>query len=128
MSEAATKSAVLLALGARPGLRLFNNPVGQGWQGELLRHAGGTVMLGHARAVRYGLCPGSSDLVGWRSHTVTAADVGRALAVFTALEIKAPGGQHPVTPEQRAFLDAVTAAGGIAGVARSPEDAAGIVG
>lgn len=61
--------------------------------------------------VRYGLCPGSSDLIGWRTVLVTPAMVGRRLAVFTALELKAPG-EGP-SESQADFLDAVRLAGGV---------------
>lgn len=110
MSESATLAAIRLALGTEPGLRLFRNQVGAA------RNTAGHL-------VRFGLCPGSSDLIGWRSVLITPAHVGTTLAVFCAVEVKAPGGTHPVTADQRRFLAAVEAAGGIAGVARSPEQA-----
>ena len=57
--------------------------------------------------VRYGLCVGSSDLVGVR----------RADGKFIALEVKSSTGR--TTEEQRMFLRLVFGAGGIAGVVRS---------
>jgi len=110
MSETATLQSIRLALGTLPGLRLFRNNVGMLPDRE-------------GRPVRFGLHPGSSDLIGWRSITITPDMVGKQVAVFTALEVKAPGGTHRVTAEQRHFLDTVEAAGGFAGVARSPEQA-----
>jgi hypothetical protein len=71
--------------------------------------------------VRYGLQPGSSDLIGWRTVTITPEMVGQQVAVFTSIEVKTATGR--VKPEQQQWLDAVQAAGGIAGVARSVEDA-----
>jgi hypothetical protein len=71
--------------------------------------------------VRYGLQPGSSDLIGWRTVTITPDMVGQRIAVFTSIEVKTATGR--VKPEQQQWLDAVQAAGGIAGVARSVEDA-----
>ena len=71
--------------------------------------------------VRYGLQPGSSDLIGWTSRTITPEMVGTQVAIFTSIEVKTPTGR--VKPEQQQWLDAVQAAGGIAGVARSVEDA-----
>ena len=71
--------------------------------------------------VRYGLQPGSSDLIGWTIRTVTPEMVGQQVAVFTSIEVKTPTGR--LRPEQQQWLDAVQAAGGIAGVARSVEDA-----
>lgn len=110
MSETAALQAIRLALGCVPGLRLFRNNVG-----ALKDQAG--------RLVRYGLAAGSSDLIGWRSITITPEMVGLQVAIFTALEVKAPGGTHRVTAEQHTFLRNVEAAGGIAGVARSPDQA-----
>jgi dihydroxyacid dehydratase/phosphogluconate dehydratase len=47
--------------------------------------------------------------------------VGQQVAVFASIEVKTPTGR--IRPEQRAWLETVQAAGGIAGVARSVEDA-----
>lgn len=128
MTENATKQAIRLALGREPGLRLFNNPVGNGWMGRLVKETATTVTLAAPRRVAFGLLPGSSDLIGFRTVTITADMVGQRLAVFAALEVKEPGGRHPVTDDQRRFLDAVAAAGGIAGVARDPEQARHVLG
>lgn len=71
--------------------------------------------------VRYGLQTGSSDLIGWRTITITPDMIGQRIAVFTSIEVKSATGR--IRQEQQQWLDAVTAAGGIAGVARSVEDA-----
>ena len=47
--------------------------------------------------------------------------VGQKIAVFTSVEVKSSTGR--IRPEQQQWLEAVQAAGGIAGVARSVEDA-----
>lgn len=62
------------------------------------------------RLVRYGLCKGSSDIIG------VCVD-----GTFLAVEVKTPTGR--VSPDQVRFLDAVRARGGRAGVARCPADA-----
>jgi hypothetical protein len=97
---------------SRGTIRLFRNNVGA------LRDATG-------RLVRYGLAPGSSDLIGWRTITVTPDMVGQTVAQFVAIEVKDRG---RATPEQLTFIEAVTRAGGLAGVARSPDDARTILG
>ena len=51
--------------------------------------------------------------------------VGSTVAVFTSIEVKTPTGR--IRPEQQHWLETVQAAGGIAGVARSVEDALRIV-
>ena len=91
---------ILRTFGARPGVRLFRNSVG------MVRLPGGG-------AIPYGLCPGSADLVGWRT-------LPSGVAQFVALEVKAPDGR--VAPAQEAFLAAVTRAGGVAAVVRSLAD------
>jgi hypothetical protein len=87
---------ILLAL-SRAGARVFRNNVGQA------RYKGGHV-------VRYGLAPGSADLIGWTPD-------GR----FLALEVKTPRGR--LSAQQAAFLDAVRAAGGVAACVRSADEA-----
>ena len=73
------------------------------------------------RLVTYGLCKGSADLIGFRRLTITPEMVGQQLAQFVAIEIKTGRGRP--TPEQANFLAVVTQAGGVAGIARSVEDA-----
>lgn len=75
------------------------------------------------RRVRAGLeVPGSSDLIGWHTITVTPEMVGKQIAVFTAPEVKRPG-QYP-SPDQRKFITNVQEAGGIAGVVHSGDEMA----
>jgi hypothetical protein len=76
--------------------------------------------------VQFGLCKGSSDLIGLRTITIGPEHLGQRLAVFAAIEVKSDRGRP--TPEQTAFLELVQQMGGLAGVARSVSDAAGILG
>lgn len=115
MSEAADLQRIRLDLGREPGVTLF-------------RHNQGALRDVTGRVVRFGLHPGCPDLIGWRSVTITPDMVGRQVAIFAGVEVKAPGGKHPVTPEQRAFINAITSAGGLAGVARNPAQARHILG
>ena len=75
--------------------------------------------------VRYGLAPGSSDLIGWKTITITPHHVGRTVAVFCAIEVKKPGGR--VSDIQSNFIDYVDTNGGIAGVCYSYEDAVALL-
>ena len=88
---------------------------------RLFRNNTGTLKDQNGRPVQFGLCKGSADLIGWKRVTVTPEMVGSTIAVFTSIEVKTPTGR--LRPEQQQWLDAVQAAGGIAGVARSVEDA-----
>ncbi len=76
---------------------------------------------GRQRRVKYGLHPGSSDLIGWTPYEIRAKDVGGTVAVFTALEVKIPG--KNATEGQQRFIDAVHNAGGIGTVVRSLREA-----
>ena len=90
-------------------------------QTRLFRNNTGTLRDQNGRPVQFGLCKGSADLIGWKRVTVTEDMVGSTVAVFLSIEVKTATGR--LRPEQQQWLDAVQAAGGIAGVARSVEDA-----
>ena len=92
---------------------------------RLWRNNTGAIRDARGQLVRCGLCVGSSDLIGFRSIVITPAMVGRRIAQFVALEVKAPNGR--TTPEQEAFIQTVQDAGGIAAVVRSPEQAQSIL-
>jgi len=88
---------------------------------RLFRNNTGTLRDINGRPVQFGLCKGSADLIGWTTRTVTPEMVGQQIAVFTSIEVKSSSGR--VKPEQQQWLNAVQAAGGIAGVARSAGEA-----
>jgi len=88
---------------------------------RLYRNNTGTLRDQHGRPVSFGLCKGSADLIGWTIRTITPEMVGSQVAVFTSIEVKTPTGR--LRPEQKQWLDVVQAAGGIAGVARSVDEA-----
>ncbi len=108
--ELAVQNDIRIACGAGPA-RLWRNNTGA------LKDATG-------RLVRYGLCPGSSDLIGLRQVTITPDMVGQRVAVFSAIEVKDRG--RP-TDQQQAFVAMVQQAGGLAGIARSVPDALSIL-
>jgi hypothetical protein len=107
MSEQELQQRIRLELGSGP-VRLWRNNVGA------LRDERG-------RLVSYGLCPGSSDLIGLRRLRVGPEHLGQELAVFCALEIKSQRGRP--SAEQQRFLAQVGAMGGLAGVIRSLAEA-----
>ena len=111
MSEAVIQQQIRLALVSGP-VRLWRNNAG-------------TLPDRQGRPVQFGLCRGSSDLIGLRSITIGPEHVGQTIAVFAAVEVKSATGRP--TPDQRAFIDTVQSMGGLAGIARSVEDAAAIL-
>jgi hypothetical protein len=108
MSEQQTQQEIRLAL-SRGDTRLWRNNTG-------------TLYDRQGRPVQFGLCKGSSDLIGLRSITIGPEHLGQRLAVFAAIEVKSATGR--ATPEQAAFIEQVQAMGGLAGIARSVSDAA----
>ena len=88
---------------------------------RLWRNNTGALLDQQGRFVRFGLCKGSSDLIGLRALEITPQLVGRRIAQFVALEIKTPHGV--ASPEQQAFLALVHQLGGVAAVYRSIEEA-----
>ena len=91
----------------------------------MFRNNTGTLRDINGRPVSFGLCKGSADLIGWRTVTVTPEMVGQQIAVFTSIEVKSTSAR--VKPEQKSWMDAVAAAGGIAGIARSVGEAMDIL-
>jgi len=96
MSEANTQRLIMVAL-SEAGCLIWRNNCG------VLKNEAGI-------PIRFGLCVGSSDLIGITPD-------GR----FLAVEIKTKTGR--VRPEQQQFIDAIRRKGGIAGIARSVDDA-----
>lgn len=132
-TEQQIQQQIRLDLGRHPDIRLFRNNTGTAWAGQAQRIARpttvavgpGDVVIRNARPLHAGLALGSSDLIGWRSTAIGPEHIGQRLAVFAALEIKSPKGR--TTAEQEAFIAGVRRFGGIAGIARSSEEALSIL-
>lgn len=108
--ETDLQQRIRLAVGALPGFRLWRNN-----SGKLPDPRTG-------RWVQFGVAsPGGSDLIGYRSITITPDMVGRTVAVFTAVEVKTDTGR--ATPAQRNFIDHIRRAGGIAAIVRTTAEA-----
>jgi hypothetical protein len=67
------------------------------------------------------LVDGSADWIGYQTVVITPEMVGRRVARFVAIEAKRPVG-GVVSHDQEVFLNAVSDAGGAAGVARNADD------
>lgn len=117
MKEQQIQTRWLLNISRRPDVRMFRNNVGTGWQGQVVSKELGAIVLQNARPLHAGLCVGSSDLIGWKTITITPDMVGQQVAVFVAAEVKTATGR--LTGEQQNFLNKVRDAGGLAVVIRS---------
>lgn len=125
MSEHALQDRIRLAVGRVPHARLFRNVVAKAWAGKLISASDGLVTLARAQRIVAGLAPGSSDLVGWTTVTITPDMVGARVAVFTSGEVKTDKGRFEDGQEN--WLRVVSAAGGFADVLRSEDDALRLV-
>lgn len=106
--ESQVQQEVRLMAGLIPGVRLWRNNVGK-------------YRARDGRWIDYGLCVGSSDLIGFVSRTVTLDMVGKKFAQFVAIECKTDVGL--VSDEQGNFLTLVSSFGGKSLVVR---DASGL--
>lgn len=121
-------------IASRMGARLFRNNVGTAWSGRVTRInkpttvklGAGDVVIRGARAIKFGLCVGSSDLIGWTPVTIQDDMVGKTIAVFTAVECKT--GMVKTTKEQLDFVQTVNRAGGKAGIVRKVSEALEVMG
>ena len=117
MKEQQIQTRWLVNISRRTDVRMFRNNVGTGWQGQVVSKELGAVVIQNARPLHAGLCVGSSDLIGWKTVTITPDMVGQQVAVFVAAEVKTATGR--LTGEQQNFLNKVRDAGGLAVVIRS---------
>lgn len=92
---------------------VWRNVTGTAYQGRVIHKDGRSVTLGDSRVIVFGLV-GSADIIG------LTAD-GR----FIGIEVKA-GTDRP-SKEQRAWVEAVQKHGGLAGFAKSVQDALDIL-
>ena len=132
-SEASNQRQIWLALGSA-ACRLFRLNTGRGWISNMgpkgvQRLADGSVLIKGARSIALGLSSpngdpivGACDLPGYTIVEITPEMVGRKVAVFTSVEVKTTKGGK-VSAEQENWAAQVEKAGGIAVIARSPEEA-----
>lgn len=137
MAETELMQSIRQAL-SRGACRIFRCNVGTGWAGgggerratratpetlaALRRELRvGDVVVPAARPLHAGLQRGNGDLIGWQRIRITPDMVEREVAVFVSLEVKVPG--RAPTPHQRNWRQQVAAAGGIAAVVSSVEEA-----
>lgn len=107
-NETTIQQNIRLALGSLSNVRMFRNNVG-------------TATTEDGRFIQFGLCKGSSDLIGYVSKEITPDMVGKRVAIFSALEVKTA--KNKATTQQQAFINRVCLDGGIAGIVRNEQEA-----
>jgi len=119
LRESSIQSNILDTMGSLGiyGLRVNS---GQFWGGEILSHMGDKLLLKNPTKIM-GAAAGTSDVIGCKPTVITPEMVGKTFGRFVALEVKIPS--KNAKKQQAIFLANVRKWGGIAGVARSPEDA-----
>lgn len=135
MKEKDVQNEILLEL-PYMNARAFRVNVGVGWVGKSEKQRNGDLLLKNPRPLVTVSGPtkskpytGFSDLVGFTTFEVNDEFIerykGKKIAIFTAIETKAPTGKP--SDDQRTFLNMIKLHGGIAGVAKSPEDVRKII-
>lgn len=114
MTEKEIQAKVQYQLGSRKDVRLWRNNVGQAWFAKVQNGK----VIGLTKTT-YGLCKGSSDLIGFKSVMITPDMVGKTVAIFLAVEVKSDTGT--LRPEQKNFLETVERMGGITRVTKSED-------
>ena len=112
--ETKLQNSILLAL-SNAGCLVWRIETAGAWVGRVIHQDGSMVTLSNARMIQAGLIKGGSDIIG----------IDRATGRFIAIEVKTKTGRP--THEQTRFIDNVRAAGGIAGIARSVQDALDLI-
>lgn len=111
--ETKLMNRILIAL-SNVGCVVWRNETAGAWVGKVIHKETNQVTLTNASMMRFGLALGSSDIIG-------IAPCGR----FLAIEVKTKTGRP--THQQLGFIEAVRKNGGIAGIARSVQDALDLI-
>lgn len=123
-SEHATQNDIRNAL-VDEGM-FFRANVGTAWaSNDITKLADGSLILRNPRPFSTGLPTGFHDIFGLVEETITPEMVGQKVAIFASVEVKASKGRAREAQER--FAEAVVAAGGRSGFARSIDGALSIV-
>lgn len=120
--ETKIQNSIRLAL-SKSGITSWRNETGKFWSGKVIHKENSSVTLANAAMIPVGLCVGSSDLICITPKTITQDMVGQTIGVFTAIEVKTYRKGSEASDKQTQFINHVKKMGGIAGIARSEEEA-----
>jgi hypothetical protein len=94
--------------------RYFRINAGEAWTGETMTHKGSFLVLKNPRRF-HGAPDGFPDMIGWETVEITEEMVGKKIAVFKAIEVKATG---RLSKAQERFQAVLERMGGIFEVAK----------
>lgn len=112
------QKSIQLEANKMPGVKLWSNPIGLGWVAnpdprktkKYTKNGKRYVLLENPYPVKFGLCKGSLDLIGFKVECVNDFEIPR----FICIDAKTDA--HPnYSPEQENYHDMVIKSGGIAG-------------
>lgn len=114
MNENDVKESVKKILAKLPNVKLFVNPSGNGYVGQIKNNQSGLITLINFRRIQFGLGAhkGSSDFIGWQTVKITPDMVGENFARFLSVETKAPGKLSNTSNEQELWIAMVNRSGG----------------
>lgn len=143
MSESELQNAILLEYGRDPDVTLWRQNVGSsrtevatrahlerllGWLSDPrpayvdnARMLVASLLAEKPRFTSFGLCKGSSDIIGIVTSEFRSMVGNAPRGIFLALEVKKIGGK--LSKEQKLFLDLVNRRGGVGRMVQSVEDA-----
>lgn len=106
--ERKIKAEILLALGSRPDVMVWNNPTGVGRA------------IDRQHVIKFG-CPGSADILGVLALTIRPEHVGMTIGRALAVEVKTLRGRQ--RDQQKIWQRCFEERGGLYVLARSVEEA-----
>ena len=118
MTHRNLRSKILLEANKIPNVKLWPNAVGFAFNGEVVSKIPKNsryIILKNPRPVKYGLCPGSLDCIGFKTVIINGSPIPR----FIAIDAKKDG--DVLSDKQKRFIKMVRQNGGYADECRKPE-------
>jgi len=126
-SERKIQSDTMIRLSKDKDIRIFRNNVGQAWQGKRAKlSTTNKPVLVDIHPVNFGLCVGSSDLIGIHTIEITPDMVGRKVGVMVCIEEKKEGWKYSGSVHEKNqlhFIEKMMKMGAIAFFSTSAENA-----
>lgn len=125
-NERIVQAQIMYTLGSLPDVRIFRNNNGLAYCGTVVHEEPNRIILSNHWRVKFGLFPGSADLIGIKRVRVAPEMVGCDIGQFVSIEVKSAAGTEKKDQENWRFQ--MGRMGALAGIARSVDDAREICG